>query len=802
MAIRQFIYALVAVLLAAGTSAQPLFQDSFEERAIFDTMAVSGNVVLPPELAIDPASLVVINGVQSSGVAVDASGNFSVITGNGPQLALVVDDAGNTLLAGWFEAGNATLSARSTAEVLLYFQLGSSFSDPNLYPHIIRLIPNSPAALDAVEAAIVSALSTSPTALDSGDPGVSQALADARDAILDAASPAANKDVLVQSGRQSGVTVLNRFQSVQIQNDLRRPAFAYLDRVSCNIGGSSVAAGTGSCPALSDQFDVSAITGLQTLPQAIADAGRVLIGLDDELPIAYTPTITDRQYLPLETDVDSVNYRVVVVGAGLQPGIFDELNAAQQAQATSINRTFIVRDLVLPVIVNVLLPGESNRINGFIGSEAGTSFVQDLVGLIANPNFEGALQQGDFSGAARIGIETVLGSGAARQQMIEFLYQALHVRNLEANDLQGYLDRAATLLRVLGIVDAALAGIDVTVAGAAFGNANAADRWDIVVTPAPVFLTAQQSRATCTQNASFIAGVNADTEGLSLRYRYSIPPDTGQLIAADGSGQSSFQELVTDSTMIEFSPFATAGSDAVTISVAVEGFDQRRSGPLGEASGEAQVERPQVELTPRVSSVQPGASIDLTGAVQDSLNNLEGCTDGVDPRFIWSSTTSAGNIDVIQGLLLDRETVTYTGDVGQQGTDTVTVEVYLSNILIGTDTAEVRVEQDPTIVFGTYTVDTEPLEGGGFCANATVIVPNIPGATGYQLNAYNGYDRFFWGTRITGTAPPFDTGFGVPLTQEDRRLGLSGRCGDLETSLSWFEERFGSGWIWQINVTR
>ncbi|MEM7705469.1 MAG: hypothetical protein AAF358_07965 [Pseudomonadota bacterium] len=478
------------------------------------------------------------------------------------------------------------------------------------------------------------------------------------------------------------------------------------------------------------------------------------------------------------------------------------MSPAQQEKATSINRNFIVRDLVLPVIINVLLPGESQRIDTVLGSTAGAALVQDLLGLIANADFENALLQGEFAAAARIGISAALGSGAMRQRMIELLFEALHVRNLEADDLEGYLRRARGMLRALGIIDAALTGIDVTVAGAAFGNSSAAERWNIVVTPADVFLTAQQSRATCSENAAFTAGINADTEGLTVRYRYRVPPDTGQLIAADGSGQSSFSELVTESTMIEFSPFATAGSGSVPISVTAEGFDGRRSGPLGDASTEAQIEGPLIELTPRVSSVQPGASIDLTGSVQDSLNRMEDCTNGVDPRFIWSSTSSVGNIDVIQGLLLDRETVTYTGDISQQGSDTVTVEVYLSNILIGSDTAEVRVEQDPTIVFGTYTIDTEPRDGGGFCANATVIVPVVQGATGFQLNAYNGYDPFFWGTRISNSAPPFDTGFGVPLTQADRRLGLSGRCGDLETSLSWFEERFGSGWIWEIEVTR
>ncbi|MEM7705470.1 MAG: hypothetical protein AAF358_07970, partial [Pseudomonadota bacterium] len=97
-----------------------------------------------------------------------------------------------------------------------------------------------------------------------------------------------------------------------VQNDLRRPAFAYLERVSCNIGGGNVAAGSNSnCPSLSDQFDVNAISGLQTLPQVIADAGRILVGLDDALPIAYTPTLTERQYLPLEDDVDSMLYEVV-----------------------------------------------------------------------------------------------------------------------------------------------------------------------------------------------------------------------------------------------------------------------------------------------------------------------------------------------------------------------------------------------------------------------------------------------------------------------------------------------------------
>ncbi|MDJ0654436.1 MAG: hypothetical protein QNJ40_09805 [Xanthomonadales bacterium] len=789
----------VAPLLSAVS--QPVFSDGFEQRVVFETLTVAGAVILPPSSTIDPDTLTVENAFQVD-VPVNAGGAFSLLTGDAPQLAMAVQSNGDTLLMGWFGVGYDTLSTRTTAEVLLYYYLGASFTHPFLYRQIIDRIPNDVAVLDQLEAVIAAELTNDPSVLENGSAAIVQALNSAVDTILTDAlsgkSVPTRKGVRVTpSDSQSGLDIIQEFQSVRVQNNRRRPAYAYLERTVCR--------GSSSCPPLAHEFSISSITGITSLAAGISEVGRMIAGLTDELPLAYTPTSSDREPLPLLPGATEIDYRLTVVGAGLMPGDFGLLTPAQQTKAREINLQFVVQDLLIPFLLNVLLPANGERLNQLYGNESAGGIVGDVSNLLlGNSAFASAIQNGQFQQAFRIGAEAVLTSGSLRNRFIELVFEGVAVRN-GPGLVRQYLDRAARAVAVLGVVDGVLATFDLTVAGSALGSSDAANIWTLTVTPVPVTLTARQPNATCTQNAEFEATLTDQPDAeVRVRYRFTMdPPGAGQLISLDEPGVSSLTELVTSGPNIEFSPFATAGRDSVDIKVEVEAFEGNRSGPIGEATSTANVQRPLVELTPRLTSIQDGQTVDLTASLRDSNNNTEGCTDGVAPRFIWNSTTSAGNIDVIQGLLLDRETVTYTADSSSDGADTVTVEAYLSDILIGQDTAEVRVEEQPSVVFGSLVIDTQS-DDVTACVNATVAVPVVNDATRFNLRAYGGYDPFFWGTSVNDSAPPFDNGFGITYTQEDRRMGLSAGCGGAENAAdtqAWLEGRFGSGWVWEILVT-
>ncbi|MEM9530309.1 MAG: hypothetical protein AAGA23_05280 [Pseudomonadota bacterium] len=793
---------LVGITLFLGVSAQAqeLFSDSFEQRVIFDTQSVNGSVVLPAGISLGLDDVTVENAV-AAGAPVAANGSFELPAGLSPQLSAVVDSAGNAVLLGWLAPGYTNITSRTTAEVLLYLRVGGTTTHPLLYRQIIDLMADETAALDAIEQALVAALAANPAALVEGNQALTQALDDAVTQIIADATPPQVKAVQVTPGEQSGIEVLTAFQAIQVRNRRLRPAVAYVDRTQCTVSGVPSPAGSGACPAYSQDFPVPAVTGVDTLPAQVQSIADVIPQLDLPLPGAYDPVTTLPQLLPVTEDSDSNDYSVRIVGPGLDPGIFDQLTAEQRNELLRVNAEYVVRHLVLPYVVNLILPTESTRLDQLL-SQGENTLVRDITNLLLTvTSFQQAVTSGDYISSAEAGINSILRPGSVRDRAIPIILRALFVR-ADSLRLEAFIDRAHRVLDALSITGGMLANVDQTVLGYGFGTSNLADEWMVNVTPVPVSLTGNPSRASCAEPAVFRAQLSESPGTTEVRYRYVINANLGQLRDPNDLSNVSGREIVTASNKVEFLPLASNFSDSVEILVDVEAVADGRVVLLGSARATATIDPLTPRLTPRLTSLMPEATVELTAALQDGRNNVN-CEGTVTPNFIWSSTDSAGTLDVAQGLVTNQATVTY--EAGEsQGTDTVTVEVFVNGDSVGTATAEVRVETQPSIVLGTFVLDIDPASDNPptnrFCYNATIMVPDVGGSR-YRMSAYGGFDPDFYGSRISDSGPPFDNGFGVTYTQEDRRFALSATCGpENPGSEAWLRSRFGEGWVWEITV--
>src|SRR5262245_22024577 len=83
----------------------------------------SGTLVLPAGARITLAALSVENSLSKATPA--AAGGFTLLAiTSGPQLAGAFAGGGRPILMGWLDETHTTLTARTTAEVLAYFDLG------------------------------------------------------------------------------------------------------------------------------------------------------------------------------------------------------------------------------------------------------------------------------------------------------------------------------------------------------------------------------------------------------------------------------------------------------------------------------------------------------------------------------------------------------------------------------------------------------------------------------------------------------------------------------------------------------
>ncbi|MEM1090713.1 MAG: hypothetical protein AAGI67_10055 [Pseudomonadota bacterium] len=786
------------LLLPLVGSTQPLFFDSFESRVVIPTTVQAGTVETPTGFLV--TALRVENGIDRSAPPAP-DGSFSIRTGLDPQLAAVVDEQDTLILLGWFAPGYTVLNTRTTAQALLYLRLGAPLTAPRLYRPLIDLIAAETAVLDVLEQVITDALAVNPQALVDEDSPIAAALDDAATTIIDNAlmAPPA-KAVLVSPGSQSGLDVLLTFQSVTAQNNRRRPVVTFIDRLACVTESGSSNAGSAGCESFTREQALAPVGGVQTIPQAIQDAGRILVGLDDSLPAAYVPTVTDRTLLPTPEGNIRTDYQITAIGPGQSPGIFDELSAARQGRVRDINREFVVGQLVLPVFLNIVLPAAGQQLKEFFGTPKAAGIIREIARLLlANPAFESAITDGDFKRATDEGLKALLQSGPVREAAIRLVFEGIAVRTGPGR-VKEFAGRAEGFIKALKLVDGLLTTLDVTVAGKAFRDSNAADRWEVQVTPVPVTLTGAPVTASCSSAARFTVALDESPGDVQVRYRFSVDPDLGQLRDATDPLIFDFQEIVTTNSIVEFVPFSTTVQDEVELRVEAEAFDGD-STFLGRAAATISIDSLRPRIDPRIISVLPNDSVDLTATLVDGLNDRN-CGGTLEPRYAWAGSDSAGALDVSPGLILDRATVTYTAG-SSEGGDTITVDAYLGSQYIGSATAEVRVETQPSVILGSLVIDVEPAVDNPpnprFCYNATVMVPDT-GGTRYRMTAYGGNDPFFFGDQINDTGPPFDSGFGIVYTQADRRFFLAGACGPTNPDAeAGFQFRFGA-FTWEIHV--
>ena len=822
---RLLILAVIALATIAPLGqAQLIFYDGFTPGVDYAVVEVSGTVVLPPGVAVDPTDLTVET--LAGATSPDSAGNFSLTTFAERHLAIVNSPTGAPMLMGLIGVGDNQLSARSTAIFCLFFALGGSTVPSELHLGLLELLGEEAAVAD-LEDVIATQLAANTDAFYSTNAAVKEALDDAIAAIRSNAKfAAATKDVTpLPETDQSGITFDKKFQAFALTNSYKRPLRAYADLERCSGPDGVVDAGSSGCqlPSPPPEFDVKAVAGARSVTDLVVNAGTIIFGWTEGNDIALIPIQSETAGLPVPDDFDSATYTIYTIGPGAGEGVIEELTAMRRDALSSLATRFLILDLVIPTITQVAMPAFGERLDRIIGRDTMTSLIADVTNAMSN-RAKDALDGGDTQGAFEIVLSDIVNNnGTLREVLLSAIHSAILSR-YSLEEAAEFWDGGTDFLRALGVVDAVLAGFDSAVTGAQLLASDRAVRWTALVTQPDIAITPTVAEVKCGQPVEFTANIRDlnDTTDVTFAYKWSIDPEAGTLVDCRGREGSS---LTTSCETVSLK--ANFVRDLFDLKVEVEANPSggaRFDAGSDTAVADIQLPDVRVQLTPWASTLDNGDSQNLN-VVLRPLSSSEGCA-SADLSTRWTNTAEFGQIDVPEGEETRRQSVSYRANPGNKhGSDDVEVDVlYQRNggpfTNLGSGRAVVRVEDEPTIIDGeldirtSFFVDMSGVDRQ--CTAAAIVVPSYPDEsinTRYELIARGGYDILSGGEgpetpQIRRTAPPFtdetNDPFFIPFPPGSRVMGLSAVCGPDETAGENFDlmqTRFGSLWEWKIFVT-
>lgn len=673
------------------------------------------------------------------------------------------------VLCGYVGGGRADITSRSTAEYLAFLVLCGHLAVPKVATAIQEGLAASD-DLDELDAKIAERIAADPSAIANNDPEIVDALDAACSAILN--SPSGRGLLINPPEGGSGIVAQHEgIESVKFVNSRRRRARVFLDQISYTVAGDPNVEHE-AFQAITT-LDVSPTTGVTSVVGALSDFIKGAV--------AYAPVVSEEVSIPVRpNEAIRTKYKATVIGCGISPGVVSQLPPERKQEYTQLALRTVALDLFLPILLNVALPANKEYFEEMLGGAENLEAVTQFLELVANsPELSAAFQPGanvNWTDVVWLLINEVVASDTFKEAAVNMLGALMNKVGLSlgpGNDLKVGFKNLTALLKG---TDTMLAAIDASAQIADIARSNQADEIEIIANRSKVLLnpTFQVTGPDIDVDLTATVPDASDSQAV-LKYHWYGTGQAGYL--HDGIHQGN--DFESSKNKVQFRAWGP-GIDRVADTITVEAFQfvDNTWTSIGAANAKVEVRASRAGLVPVMVNLRPNESMELVGFV------TPGAGQGEVYEFIWNTHGTAGSFN---GVLekVGPKTVTYVAG-NSQGSDKVTVKVYLvrgaERIPVGSMSADVLVENEPSYVYSTIVYDAEVSGGvGGWSAwwNIWVQFPDVPGATHYEVQ---GFDAYWW-SYINPGGPPFDDGRAPEGTH---RLGLTG----------------GSGWGWGEPPTR
>ena len=629
-----------------------------------------------------PAGVSLTHVRNSLGEGAVADGAFRLEAyADGRQLTVAQTAAGTPALLGFVDADHTAIDANSTADALLFWATGAFLAPREQHPALLELLGQTPERAILAEA-VAATLAADPEAFATSQPALAETL---RDLAIQLQGSAAAKLIVDPLESRSGLTVntVEGLNSVTLANRFRRPGHVFIDRVS-----TFDAAGTETpSPAPLTDFELPAVQGLSTAVGTFVD---IIWGR-----LAFEEKSTEPVELPAVEGAERTRYRLLVVGPGAGAGDLALISPEELEKQQSVLRRFLVRDLFLPLVLNVLIP--QSDLDSYLKFAGGAGVVDDLIDILTSnvPGIWERSASGDIRGALWGAYDALVTSDTFRNATLEVLVSHIQdTRGLEASDAA--FKTAQQFARAVAALDALLQVFDSSTVGTSVAQSNMADIWTVDASAPTVRLTPPTAALASNERVTLNATVpELSGSGVDLVYRWSNTATAGSLSDGQANHQDNFD---SSRPRASYTAGDGEGTDRIEVEVfALAGPGQSGRQLVGRASAVVEVSRYAVRLNPvAVDAPQErAATAQVSGTPRGAALRyhwtLSGLGDGVlqsDGREGASLTTETARVTVTA-----RERPNSGQAVSEQtGTLEVRVE-FDSGEEVGTATAEVRVRQ-------------------------------------------------------------------------------------------------------------
>jgi hypothetical protein len=391
------------------------------------------------------------------------------------------------------------------------------------------------------------------------------------------------------------------------------------------------------------------IGAIQALAGGVGTFAQILAGtqtpggLAESQDVAYVPRTTEPLDVPNVEGAKKTRYRVAIVGPGALPGDLTQLTPDEVSAQEDLTRTFVVKDLLLPMILQWLVPSKGTAES--LGHDFGTDVVQDLIRVLTTgaPQIWDLAASGDVTGALRAALDLILGSGTFRDQVLALVYDAVYDLRDEAGRAasQRAAAHAAKFIAVSGAVDSLLTSFDVTVVGQSIGASTMADVHQLDVIDPLVRLDPEASVIGFVDQVTLEANVVDAGEDVVFEYRFHSSGGLGDL----SNGIHTGVDITSSTPWVSFRSQSTEGTATVSVEVYQVVLSQRVR--LGEAEATVEVQESPCDPTP-LAGIQYVAFTISEPSTSDPLDESRSAYWGY--VFTAPVAAMAFDIDVTSGV--------------------------------------------------------------------------------------------------------------------------------------------------------
>lgn len=468
-------------------------------------------------------------------VAHDGSTKTADIKGT-VNIAYLFDKNKNPIMAGFISDSTSTLSAESTAKVLLYYASGAAFMRDTVGSTFLNRAHEISGVVEWMNE-FAELWKANPKTLATGayQPALKakiQALFEEPEIPLYGQGPVAKlastrlTDILVDNNDiRSGLQVAQGDAgTIMISNYYRRRAHAFFYKTKYKPKGSetfkTILSDIGADTDADRDIVVDGSSGATSMSGSIV---KLINGKGMDFAVAHTGPIN----MELEENEDEAVYQVHIVGVGNSGST--KTKAEHNKKERLIIETFAF-DFIMPLVGSTI---------GALGEEQKGRFVDAIDKFVkATPTVYDALNSGDFKKAVLQIVEA--NDAEALNYLLEGVGEALYQHAGQKN--KDYLDRAKNI-PVLKVTDGLLQGLDWGLITGYILASKQLESWEVTVRKSPVRLDPKESQtipfAQVKLNA--IAKNIEESQKGDLRYKWRTTGKYGYLIDTKGNQGSDFE---------------------------------------------------------------------------------------------------------------------------------------------------------------------------------------------------------------------------------------------------------------------